>query len=161
MVIKTEHCPNTAGIKQSFSQIDFTDTFSTTNHTDSLDTIAHLIFGSMPKWVEFLMGLRNAIVSVFGLKTEMDKNFSPNFKPGEKMGFIKIISVEDNEIMLGADDKHLDFRVSVFNSEENQNNIKVTTLVKYNNLFGKIYMAIIRPFHVIIVKQMVKRAYKQ
>ncbi|GGD15395.1 DUF2867 domain-containing protein [Hyunsoonleella pacifica] len=160
MVVKTEKCPDTLGIKQALSKIDFTDTFSITNHKDSLETIAHLIFGTMPKWVAFLMRLRNAIVKVFGLKTDMDKDFTPQYKPGENIGFIKVFSVEDNEILLGADDKHLDFRVSVFNSKEQQHNIKVTTLVKYNNLFGKIYMALIRPFHVVIVKRMVKQAYK-
>ncbi len=160
MVVKTEQSPNTKIIKQALSRIDFTDTFSTTNHKDSLENIAHLIFGTMPKWVAFLMRLRNTIVKMFGLKTDMDKDFKPQYKPGESLGFIKVFSVEDDEILLGADDKHLDFRVSIFNSEEHQHNIKVTTLVKYNNLFGKIYMALIRPFHVVIVKRMVKQAYK-
>ena len=62
--------------------------------------------------------------------------------------------------MLGANDKHLNFRVSVYNSNETLFNIKVTTLVEYNNRFGKIYMTIIKPFHHIIVKAMVKQAYK-
>lgn len=160
MIVKTEHSPSTQGIRKALSRIDFSDTFSVTNHKDSLETIAHLIFGTMPKWVMFLMRLRNAIVKLFGLKTDMEKDLKPNYKPGENIGFIKVFSVTDNEILLGADDKHLDFRVSVFNSEEHQHNIKVTTLVKYNNLFGKVYMALIKPFHVVIVKRMVKQAYK-
>jgi hypothetical protein len=160
MVVKTEQSPNTKGIKEALSRIDFTDTFSTTNHKDSLETITHLIFGTMPKWVMFLMRLRNALVKIFGLKTDMDKDFKPQYKPGESIGFIKVFSVQDNEVLIGADDKHLDFRVSVFNSKEYQHNIKVTTLVKYNNLFGKVYMALIRPFHIVIVKHMVKQAYK-
>ncbi|MFS4483417.1 DUF2867 domain-containing protein [Hyunsoonleella sp. 2307UL5-6] len=160
MIVKTEQSPDTFGIKQALSKIDFTDTFSTTNHKDSLVTIAHLIFGTMPKRVMFLMRLRNALVKVFGLKTDMDKSFKSDFRSGGNIGFIKVFSVEDNEVLIGADDKHLNFRVSVFNSKESQYNIKVTTLVEYKNTFGKIYMALIKPFHILIVKYMVKQAYK-
>ncbi|WP_136482265.1 DUF2867 domain-containing protein [Cognatitamlana onchidii] len=160
MIVKTEQSPNTQIIRKALSRIDFSDTFSVTNHKDSLETITHLIFGTMPKWVMFLMRLRNTIVKLFGLKTDMEEDFKPHYKSGESIGFIKVFSVASNEILLGADDKHLDFRVSVFNSEQHQHNIKVTTLVKYNNLFGKIYMNLIKPFHVLIVKQMVKQAYK-
>lgn len=160
MTVKTEQPPNTQAIKQALSRVDFTDTFSTTNHKDSLETITHLIFGTMPKWVMFLMRLRNRLVKVFGLKTNMEKDFKPQYKPGETIGFIKVFSVGEREVLIGADDKHLNFRVSVFNSEEHKHNIKVTTLVKYNNLFGRIYMTLIKPFHIIIVKHMVKQAYK-
>jgi hypothetical protein len=160
MIVKTEHSPNTLGIQKALTKIDFTDTFSTTNHKDSIEAVARLIFGTMPKWVAFLMRLRNALVKAIGLKTEMDKTYDSEYKAGNSIGFIKIFSVEENEILLGADDKHLNFRVSVYNSEEPTHNIKVTTLVKYNNRFGKIYMALIKPFHVLIVKRMVKQAYK-
>lgn len=74
--------------------------------------------------------------------------------------FFQIFSIQENEIILGADDKHLNFRVSIYDSDEKQFNIKVTTLVQYNNRFGKIYMAIIKPLHLPIIKSMIKQAYK-
>ncbi|PKV53066.1 uncharacterized protein DUF2867 [Aquimarina sp. MAR_2010_214] len=155
-----EAIPKTEGIKYALPQVNFTDTFSTTNHLDSLKTVSKLVFGTMPKWVEVLMKLRNNIVKVFGLKTEKPEDFHPDFKVGSYVGFFQIFSIQQNEIMLGADDKHLNFRVSVYNSNENLFNIKVTTLVEYNNRFGKIYMFIVKPFHHLIVKRMVKQAYK-
>lgn len=160
MKVLQENTPETKGIKSALKKVDFTDTFSIRNHKDNIETIAHLIFGAMPKWVSFLMKLRNVLVKSFGLKTGSSKDHNTNLKPGDNMGFIQTFSVTNNEIILGADDKHLNFRVSVYNSLEPKNNIKVTTLVEYNNLFGKIYMSIIRPFHVLIVKHMVKQAYK-
>ncbi len=160
MKVKKENTPKTNSIKYAFKTLDFADTFSTTNHKNSLETITHLIFGTMPKWISRLMYLRNVLVKLFGLKTEMAKEFNSNFKPGDVIGFFKIFSVTNNEVMLGANDKHLDFRVSIYNSKEPQYNIKVTTLVQYNNLFGKIYMTLIKPFHVLVVKCMVKQAYK-
>lgn len=161
MKVKVEPTPKTEGIKNALPKIDFTDTFSTTNHQDSLGEVSKLVFGTFPKWVAFLMNIRNAIVKLFGLKTTVPEDFNSNFKVGGYIGFFKIYSIEKNEIMLGADDKHLNFRVSVYNSEETNFNIKITTLVQYNNRFGKIYMAIVKPFHHIAVKMMVKQAYKK
>lgn len=159
-MVKKDTTPKTNSIKHALETLNFTDTFSTTNQKDSIQTITHLIFGTMPKWVAALMRLRNAFVKVFGLKTELAKKIEPKYEAGEVIGFFKVFSVTNNEIILGANDKHLDFRVSIYNSKEAKHNIKVTTLVQYNNSFGKIYMAIIKPFHVFIVKQMVKQAYK-
>jgi len=160
MKVKVESTPKTEGIRYALPQVNFTDTFSTTNHLDSLKTVSKLVFGTMPKWVEFLMKLRNNIVKVFGLKTEKPEDFHSEFKVGGYVGFFQIFSIQHNEIILGADDKHLNFRVSLYNSNENQFNIKVTTLVEYNNRFGEIYMFIVRPFHHLIVKRMVKQAFK-
>lgn len=160
MKVKVETTPKTEGIKYALPKINFTDTFSTTNHLDDLGLISNLIFGTMPKWVGFLMKLRNTIVRIFGLKAEKPEDFHSNFKVGGYIGFFQIFSIQQNEIMLGVDDKHLNFRVSIYNSDENQFNIKVTTLVQYNNRFGKIYMAIVKPFHPLIVKRMVKQGYK-
>ena len=160
MKVKVESSPKTEGIKYALPKINFSDTFSTTNHQDDLGLISNLVFGTVPKWVGALMKLRNILVKKFGLKTEKPEDFHSSFKVGGYIGFFQIFSIEQNEIMLGADDKHLNFRVSIYDSGENQFNIKVTTLVQYNNRFGKIYMAIVKPFHHFIVKRMVKNAYK-
>lgn len=160
MKVKVETTPKTEGIKTALPKIDFTDTFSTTNHEDNLGRIASLVFATMPKWVQVLMKTRNTIVRIFGLKTEKPADFHADFKVGGYIGFFQIFSIESKEIMLGADDKHLNFRVSIYNSDEEQFNIKMSTLVQYNNLFGRVYMTIIKPFHHIVVKIMVKQAYK-
>ena len=161
MKVKVESTPKTAGIKNALPTIDFTDTFSTTNHQNDLAEISNLVFGKAPKWIEFLLKLRNSIVKVFGLKTERPDDFQTNFKVGGYIGFFKIYSIEENEIILGADDKHLNFRVSIYNSNESEFNIKVTTPVEYNNSFGRWYMTIVKPFHHVVVKVMVKQAYKR
>ena len=62
--------------------------------------------------------------------------------------------------MLEANNKRLNFRESIYNSYETLFNIKVSTLVKYNNRFGEIFMTIVKPFHHIFVKAMVNQAYK-
>lgn len=160
MKVKEEKVPNTNAINTALNTVDFKDTFSTTNHVDDLKTISHLIFGTFPKWVGALMKLRNTLVKPLGLKVDMPEDYNIDFSVGSYNGFFKIFDILDNEVVLGADDKHLKFRVSIYNSTEMQFNIKVTTLVEYNNIFGKIYMAVVAPFHRVVVKSMVKRAYK-
>jgi hypothetical protein len=147
--------------KKMLSKIDFVDTFSTTNHINNIEEITNLVFNTTPKWINSLFAIRNKIASLFGLKTEMPNDYNENYKVGGYVKFFKVFSISDNEVILGADDSHLNFRAVINNDKSDSYNIKVITLVEYNNLKGKIYMGIIKPFHRQIVKRMVKNAYKQ
>lgn len=138
-----------------FSKVDFTDTFSTTNHQNTIDEVAELIFLTYPKWVMVLFKIRNALVRLIGLKTEIPDDFN-----NEKYkGFFKVYDTSEYELVLGADDKHLNFRAVITNTKEKEYNIKLTTLVVYNNFFGKLYMTIINPFHRLVVKKMLSQAF--
>ncbi|REL33723.1 DUF2867 domain-containing protein [Rhodohalobacter sp. SW132] len=151
--------PETNGIKKALPQIDFKDTFAVTNHTDTLEQAAKLVFSSIPPKIKPLFSIRNFLVKFAGLKTTVPDDFNTHFKVGGYIGFLKIHSIEENEIILGGDDKHLNFRVSVFNSGEEEYNIKVTTLVQYQNRMGRIYMFMIKPFHKLVLRVMVKNAH--
>jgi hypothetical protein len=145
--------------KNLFSKIDFADTFSTTNHYDNINKISHLVFNTSPKWITTLFKIRNKMVSFIGLKTEKPSDYNTKFKVGGYINFFKIYDIADNEIILGADDSHLNFRAIINITKAKTYNIKVTTLVKYNNTKGKIYMSFIKPFHRLVVMKMVKQAY--
>jgi len=145
--------------KTLLRKIDFADTFSTTNRTNTIEEITNLIFNTTPKWVDSLFVLRNKIAGWFGLKTDLPKDYNENFKVGGYINFFKIYSISDTAVILGADDSHLNFRALINNDQSESYNIKVVTLVEYNNLKGEIYMKIIKPFHRQIVKRMVKNAY--
>ncbi len=160
MKVISENIPDTKGIRNSLIKVDYSDTYATTNHIDDLETIINLVFSDLPNWASKLMKLRNRIVKIFGLKTEKPAGQSSDFKVGGYIGFFKIYDIINNEVIFGADDKHLNLRVSVFNSQKTNYNIKISTLVEYNNTLGRIYMTIVRPFHHLIVKQVVKKAYK-
>ncbi|WKK77121.2 DUF2867 domain-containing protein [Marivirga salinae] len=142
------------------NQIDFYDTFSTTNKKDNLEEIAHLILDNPPKWIKSLFTLRNKIAKLIGLKTEKPADYNERFEVGGYIGFFKIFSITQNEIVLGANDSHLNFRAIVANKIEDLHNIKFITLVQYNNSTGRIYMSVVKPFHRLVVKRMVKNAHK-
>jgi hypothetical protein len=111
--------------------------------------------GDFPAWVRALMWLRNAIVSPFGLK---GSGAGPDNRAG-MIGFFPIISQSSEQAVLGFDDTHLDFRivVDVRQGGELAQRISVTTLVRRKILLGKIYIAVITPFHRLIVKTMLAR----
>lgn len=123
--------------------------------------IGKLFFTSGSKWIKELFSLRNKIVKMFGLKIPAAQNESSavlKYEPGEQIGLFKIFHKTQNEIIIGEDDKHLNFRVSLLLNDNCLQNKKrkltITTLVKYNNWWGKLYFFPVKPFHKIIVASM-------
>ncbi len=159
--VKEEQTKLTDSQKNLLPKINFTDTFSTTNHLNDIEEITNLVFNTTPKWVNALFTIRNKIVGIFGLKTKVPEDYNENFEIGGYVKFFKIFSISDNEVILGADDSHLNFRALISDDKSASYNIKVITLVEYNNLKGKIYMSVIKPFHRQIVRRMVKNAYQE
>lgn len=150
----------TDGHKSLLGKVDFADAFSTTNHVNTMEEITNLVFGTAPGWVDALFAIRNKIVRVFGLETKMPDDYNERFEVGGYVKFFKIFAVSDDEVILGADDAHLNFRALITNDRSDVFNIKVTTLVEYNNVMGRVYMGLIKPFHRLIVKRMVSSATK-
>lgn len=147
-------------VRKHISAVDFADTFSTTNHQDSLQQIVQAILTTQQRWIIYLFQARNWLVKFLGLKTDLPDDHNERFAVGGYVGFFQIYELLPNEVILGADDSHLNFRLSVYNTKAAENNIKVTTLVQFNNRLGKIYMAIVAPFHRLIVKRMVSQGYR-
>jgi hypothetical protein len=59
-------------------------------------------------------------------------------------------------VVLGFDDRHLDFRIviDVRQDRPSGQTLSVMTLVHRNNLFGRLYLATVMPFHRLIVRRM-------
>lgn len=129
-----------AGIKPD----DFVDCYAKPSDCP-LDEAAERAF-RFPASVSALMRLRNLLVTPFGLNTEVT---SPN-----KIGFFPLVTRSETELILGLDDSHLDFRISVLKQD---GMIHFATWVRTKNRFGKIYLRLIMPFHVLIVRNAVSR----
>jgi len=123
--------------------------------------IGSLFLTSGPSWANNLMAIRNKIVGIFGLKTTIQKNNDDFiFEVGKQLDIFKLFNVTENELIIGEDDKHLCFRVSILldgiNNETNKSKIIITTMVEFKNLFGKLYFWFVKPFHHLIVKGTLK-----
>ncbi|WP_409293892.1 DUF2867 domain-containing protein [Peribacillus sp. SCS-26] len=119
--------------------------------------IAIEFLSAAPSWVDTLMNVRNQIVSLIGLKTSSRNKENLIIEEGGKIGIFRVLQCSPNEIVLGEDDRHLDFRVSIFVEKVNDSNyLTVSTLVYYNNWVGKSYFFIVKRFHKLIVPAMLK-----
>lgn len=101
------------------------------------------------------MAMRNRIVAPLGLK-------HPSPAPAgsaDRIGIFPILTQAPDRIVLGLDDKHLDFRLVVEVAEvEGRSSVTATTIVKTHNLLGRTYLVAIMPFHRIIARTMVGKA---
>jgi hypothetical protein len=114
---------------------------------DALDA-ARRTLGRLPRWAEPLMALRNVLVKPFGLKTGRE--------PGdrrEKIGIFPIESATPGRVVLGFDDRHLDFRGVVDVAASGRDSeVTLTTLVRLHGVPGRTYLTAIMPFHKLIVR---------
>lgn len=86
---------------------------------------ADAVFRDPPGWVGVLLGVRNALVGRVGIERR------------DASAFATLDRTED-EVLLGTDDTHLDFRGSVLVEERA---VTLSTLVRI--LLGWIYMAVV------------------
>ncbi|MCX8999230.1 DUF2867 domain-containing protein [Rhizobiaceae bacterium BDR2-2] len=115
---------------------------------------AHRMLGNSPAWVRLLMTLRNRIVALFGLKTAGVAAGAEG-----QIGGFPVVSERDDQVVLGFNDRHLDFRIviDVVLESAGGSRVSVTTLVDRHNLFGRFYIAAVTPFHRLIVTSALAR----
>ena len=119
-------------------------------------TAVNRMFGRMPWWIRALMAVRNRLVAPLGLKTGRDRAIATS----RRIGFFPIVTETPERVVLGLDDKHLDFRIAVdvAKLEGARRQTTATTLVRCHNLLGRLYLAAVLPFHRVIVPAMLTLA---
>lgn len=129
-----------------------------------LDEIVPAFFKATPGWFHVLLKLRNWLVAPLGLKTgpATADAIKPPFVPGQRLGIFCIYAVSENEIVLGEDDLHLDFRTSLLLLDTPQGrHLAACTWVSPHNLGGRVYLALVKPFHRLIVTVMVRNTLRR
>ncbi len=100
------------------------------------------------------MRLRNFIVGFVGLK---GAGPGAGVDGGRSIGGFPIVSKTPEKLVLGFNDWHLDFRIVVEALPQAAGTgITLTTMVKRKHWFGRLYIFLITPFHVLIVRQSLK-----
>jgi hypothetical protein len=134
----------------------FVDAFSITIDGGALDAreAAERMIARQPPWAKALLALRNILVRPFGLKT----SGAGTTARGEMIGIFPVVSETPGRLVAGFNDSHLDFRlvVDVATSGDRQQ-VTATTLVLTHNWLGRSYLALILPFHRLIVGAMLRR----
>jgi len=154
--------PTKSSIAGWYSRADLLDSFATTlaaGISRDPQVVAHAILGRPAWWVRRLLAVRDVTVARFGLKTT--DQLQLNARENGSIAFFPVLSRSESELVLGVDDRHLDFRASILLGEMNDDgafDVIVTTVVRCHNTFGHAYLNLIRPFHVLVVRSNLRRA---
>ena len=134
----------------------FSDAFSIVVGGAALDArhAAEKMLGRSPRWIERLLALRNFLVSPFGLQRPSPTRTSA----ADTIGIFPVVSETPGRLVAGLNDKHLDFRVVVdIATSGHGQRVTATTLVLTHNLLGRISLAIILPFHRLVVRALLRQ----
>jgi hypothetical protein len=111
------------------------------------------VFGHHPLWIKLLLIVRNLVARRAGLETPtVTEIMSPEvrecYRVGDKIGPWPIFSIGETEIIAGRNNRHMDFRLSVLKQIDGERgSVFVSTVCMVHNIYGKIYLWFIIPFH--------------
>ena len=103
---------------------------------------ADAVFHAPPFWIRVLFVVREPLVRAVGIERADEHVFDT-------------VAGAADEVLLGTDQGHLGFRVSVLVELDR---VVVTTLVKFHNRRGAAYFALVRRVHPLVVRSMLARA---
>lgn len=138
---RTDTLPRASTLWSLHQTGDFIDCYSVASTLSPREAATRGL--ALPGWARSLLGLRNALVRPFGLKTgEPDRPIFPTCLETE------------TEIILGTDDRHLNFRIAVLRQE---GRLYMSTWVHPHNIWGRAYLRLVMPFHILISRGAVAR----
>jgi hypothetical protein len=154
--------PPMSAIADWYSGADLLDSYAVTlPHAapEDLTLLTQALFNSPPLWLRGLLRLRDQIVAPLGIKTTTTIREAGATDGRDRIGFFPVLGRTAHEIILGEDDRHLDFRASVLvrTDDRGARRLVATTAVRCHNLLGRTYLAVIRPFHVLVVRSNLSR----
>lgn len=126
-----------------------------------VDALARAFGDRVPAWIRALMWIRDGFAGLVGLKRSTDAPATGNdaLVVGNSIGFFRIVARNEDEIVAGEDDSHLDFRVSFLRGRDDVGAfVTVSTVVRFNSAVGRAYFVPVGPFHRRVVPAMMRAA---
>ena len=121
-----------------------------------------------PSWLTFLYRVRWFFVRLLGMKQEGVPDGlhlraeDISFTPGDAATFFAVKMAEEEKYWFsGITESHLTAHLGVVVEPGQPRRFHVVTIVHYHRWTGPVYFNVIRPFHHIVVGQMMKAGGKQ
>jgi hypothetical protein len=145
--------PPKSRLEDSLPRTDYLDSFEVPLQAPEQDLVAiyAAVLGHLPKVFKHLLVVRSHLVKPLGIAGVSYQDLAGpieagrSYAIGDKIGRWTLFAKHRDELITGADDRHLDFRVSVFRDAGVR--IVLSTAVMTHNAFGRAYLATILPFH--------------
>ncbi|MDH6165371.1 hypothetical protein M2282_000499 [Variovorax boronicumulans] len=163
--VKPVALPTQSAVATIYESMNLADAFAVQlpfGTSSDPDVLWRFLIAQQPSWIGWLTNIRDAIVASFGLKTAKHLATLSSEADADRIGIFKVYARSATEIVLGEDDKHLDFRLSVLHTPDLSptlgGQLTVSTVVHCHNLLGRAYISVIAPFHRQVVKASLRRA---
>jgi hypothetical protein len=164
-LVKQVALPSQSAVATAFKSVNLADAFAIQLPSDASknpDVLARFIFSVQPSWIGALTNIRDAIVTGLGLKTAKHLATLSSGPAAKRIGIFRVFGTSATEVVLGENDKHLDFRVSILCTPDSPpntgNQLTLSTVVHCHNRLGRAYLSVIAPFHRQVVKASLRRA---
>ncbi len=157
--VTTVNVPIQSIVQARLHDADFYDAYEVLNSQSERSALQIWVdaLQKSPAWIQKALDLRNAIVSKLGLRTSLRSplKLANEYKVGERVGIFTLLSISDDEVVMGDPDKHLDFLISI--CKTNGNKVVISTVVHIHNWMGHAYMFFVKPMHRIIAPAMLSK----
>lgn len=139
--------------------LDFVDAFQiVVPQRANAEVFTQYMMTNPPVWVSKLLALRNLVMTPFGLKTKVSHIPENQLR----YGMFPVISASPDRTILGFDDHHLDFRIVIDAAPQglSETRLVMSTAIRTHNILGRVYLALVLPFHRLIVPVTLRTAAK-
>ena len=135
--------PPESRLRDSLPRMDYLDSFEVPSRTPEEDVVViyAAALGHLPKVFKHLLVVRSHLMKPLGITGVSYGDLARpidtvrSYAVGDKLGRWTLFAKHRDEIITGKDDKHLDFRVSVFRDARPR--IVRSTAVMTHNVFGR------------------------
>lgn len=164
MTVVACETPGESGLdRRAVETADFKDAYRAPLRRDlGMVELFAAVFGHHPWGVKLLLITRNCAAGLCGLEVPsvaeiLRPRIAGPYVVGDKIGPWPIFAITDRELIAGRDNGHMDFRLSILKSADGAS-VTVSTICNVHNLFGRLYLAAITPFHRAGVRALMARA---
>jgi hypothetical protein len=127
--------------------------------SDDLELLARATFERPAGWIRALTRVRDVMMATVGVKSSREVGAAAAAR-GPVIGYFPLLSKSAGELVMGADDRHLDFRVAMLlrTGAAGGRELVLVTVVHCHNRLGRTYLAVIAPFHRAIARANLEQA---
>jgi len=148
--------PSTSLVAPLYADADFVDAYSVQlpmHASHDIELLARVGFEKQAWWIRALTCVRDLVMASVGVKSSRAVG-AVAAKRGPVIGFFPLLSKTSEELVLGEDDKHLNFRLALLRRSDSAGGkeLVVVTVVHCHNWLGRTYIAAIKPLHRVIAR---------
>jgi hypothetical protein len=161
--VRSVRPPTESSVASWYDGADLADAFAVMlpgRGPHDLAVLAERSLRNPAPWFWFAMRLRDAAVRPFGVRTSGQIRDHLRSRDADRIDFFPVLLRSEREIVLGEDDRHLDFRLSLLLTArpDGREELTATTVVRCHGLLGRAYLAAIMAGHVLIVRSALRQA---